>query len=146
MRVSTWTNALRYEVGIRRNEDVESFMRAAKEIRAWWLEICDMSVAIESKVKTPETRTIEEWLNKQGYAAAEAYRYNSASIRVRVVDSRFSGKSLTKREELVFPLIEQLPEDIFCDVTMLLLVTPEELNEPYNLVNLEFDHPQPSSF
>ena len=43
--------------------------------------------------RTDETRQVEEILRKAGFDYVNAYRYNSASIRVRVIDSRFEGLS-----------------------------------------------------
>ena len=93
---------------------------------------------------TPETERIVELLkpaypnHPEGYAPA-AYRYNPASIRVRVVDDAFRGKSLPRREEMVLPLLEQLPEETLSDVMILLLLAPEEVDE--SLMNLEFENP-----
>jgi septation ring formation regulator EzrA len=42
--------------------------------------------------RTEETRSVEELL-RQHFERADSYRYNSASIRVRVVDSRFEAMS-----------------------------------------------------
>ncbi len=76
------------------------------------------------------------------FADAQAYRYNSASIRVRVVDAAFADKSRSEREEMVWPLLSELPESIRADVTMLVLVTPDEKRG--SLLNLEFENPSKS--
>jgi hypothetical protein len=47
-----------------------------------------------------------------------------------------------ERERLVLPLIRQLPEDIQADITILLLLAPEEAGK--SLMNLEFENPTPS--
>lgn len=97
--------------------------------------------------RTDETRSIEELFRQQfpntppDHPPA-AYRYNLASIRVRLVDSSFRGKSRTEREEMVYPIIEQLPETTQDDITILLLLTPEEAAS--TLRNMEFEHPTPS--
>jgi hypothetical protein len=41
--------------------------------------------------RTDETRKVEDVLRNAGSERVDAYRYNSASIRVRVIDSRFEG-------------------------------------------------------
>ncbi|HVS36651.1 MAG TPA: hypothetical protein VMS17_13910 [Gemmataceae bacterium] len=71
-----------------------------------------------------------------------AYRYNSASIRVRVVDKAFRGKSLVDRDEMVAPVLKQLPEETYSDIMILLLLAPEEVDE--DPANFEFEHPAPS--
>src|SRR5437588_68444 len=45
-------------------------------------------------------------------AKIEAYRYNPASIRIRIIDPDFAHKGLVEREEMVWPILEELPEDI----------------------------------
>jgi hypothetical protein len=47
--------------------------------------------------RTPETRRVENLLRGAGYERVDAYRYNSASIRVRVIDQRFEGMSMPDR-------------------------------------------------
>jgi stress-induced morphogen len=98
--------------------------------------------------RTAETRKIEKLLlehfsdHPAEYPPA-AYRYNSASIRVRVVSEQFSGKDRVERSELVYPILEKnLPRDTWEDITLILLLAPEEMDEA--LMNLEFENPTPS--
>ncbi len=81
-------------------------------------------------------------------AKVEAYRYNSASLRVRVVSEQFIGKSRVEREAIVQPLIEKLPDEIQTDIVMLLLLTPDEharRTERLDLLDIEFDDPSRSN-
>ncbi len=94
------------------------------------------------KKKTAETEQIETLL-RETFPRAEVYRYNSASIRVRIVDKRFKGKSAPERDAMVSPRLARLPEDIEADITMVLLVAPDETEQ--SVVNLEFEHPSPSA-
>jgi hypothetical protein len=96
--------------------------------------------------RTPETRKIEELLRAKGFEWVDAYRYNSASIRVRVIDSRFEGMRIPEREDLVFPIIDSLPKGTREDILLLLLMAPSELRgrNRHLLVNLEFENPLPS--
>jgi hypothetical protein len=98
----------------------------------------------ESK-KTDETRNIET-LFRPDYPGTEAYRFNSASIRMRVVDPRFEGKSIAEREAMVMPLFRQLPKRTRDDVLVLLTLAPSELKSFNNqtLMNQEFEQPLPS--
>jgi hypothetical protein len=75
-------------------------------------------------------------------AKAEARRYNSASIRVRIIDPRFEGTSRADRDKELWELLEPLPEDTIADLTMLALLAPSEM--PTSLANREFEHPSPS--
>lgn len=93
------------------------------------------------KRKTAETEQIERLLEAL-FVRTEAYRYNSASIRVRIVDERFKGKPIPEREAMVEPHLEKLPRDTQADITMLLLLPPEETEE--SVLNVEFEHPSPS--
>jgi stress-induced morphogen len=92
------------------------------------------------KKKTKETMRIESTL-KSKFPKAEAYRYYS-SIRVRIIDAQFDGKSLLEREALVRPLVRTLPESAQADILMLLLLTPSERAE--SLLSVEFERPSRS--
>ncbi|MCG3178914.1 MAG: hypothetical protein BIFFINMI_01244 [Phycisphaerae bacterium] len=91
--------------------------------------------------KNARTKAIEQALRAK-FSVVDAYQYNSISIRVRIIDSRFKGKSLVAREKMVLPLIDQLPEDIQGDITILLTLAPGE--EGKSMMNVEFEHPSPS--
>src|SRR5437773_2111652 len=84
---------------------------------------------------TAETRQLEQALRPH-FQRVDAYRSTPSTIRARVVDPRFAGKSYHEREKLVLPFLSRLPTDLQLDVTMLVLVTPEE--EPEDLINAEF--------
>jgi hypothetical protein len=95
--------------------------------------------------RTQETREIESLLGQQ-FDRVEDYRFNSASIRVRIIDQRFEGKSMAEREEMVLPLIRKLPAKTRDDILLLLKLAPSELqgDNRHLLVNLEFEQPLPS--
>lgn len=75
-------------------------------------------------------------------AHIELDRRNNVSVRVRIIDQDFRGKSRAEREKEIWPLFDVLSEDAVADITMLLLLTPEEQSE--SLANFEFDHPTKS--
>jgi hypothetical protein len=108
------------------------------------------SVAAAWAVKrTDETRQVEDLLRDAGFEKVDAYRYNAASIRVRVVDSRFERLSLADRDAMVEPYLDQLPERTQADIISLFTFAPSELQEaPKTLrefmLNMEFDDPSPS--
>lgn len=100
-------------------------------------------------MRTDETRKIEDQFKNAGFQQADAYRYNSASIRVRVVDPRFKGVNTDDRDKIVEPILDQLPESTQSDIITLLLFSPDEIDHPnmksrFYLINLEFDDPSPS--
>ena|SRR5438067_11996439 len=75
-------------------------------------------------------------------AVIDAYRYSPVTIRVRVVDPDFAGKDIVDREDMVWPTLEALPDSLREDVSMVLMLTPEE--KATSPANAEFDHPTPS--
>ena len=68
------------------------------------------SAATWAAKRTDETRKVEEVLRNEGFEQVDAYRYNSASIRVRVVDPRFEELPADERDAMVEPYLDQLPE------------------------------------
>jgi hypothetical protein len=110
-----------------------------------------MSSTSESRWKkhTLETRSVEQVLRDAGFANVEAYRYNSASIRVRVIDPRFEGLAPEKRDATVEPYLEKLPERTQADIISLFTFAPSELQQTPQtlrqfLLNTEFEDPSPS--
>jgi len=97
-------------------------------------------------MRTDETRKIEDRLRAAGFAQVDAYRFNSASIRIRVIDPRFEGKPGSERQDMVFPVVDELPKRTREDILLLLTMAPSELGGPnrHLLVNQEFEHPLPS--
>jgi hypothetical protein len=97
-----------------------------------------------ASMRTPESRQVETLL-RQTFPNTDAYRYNAASIRVRVIDEHFRGLSEEERDALVEPLLKQLPGEIQDDIVNLMTFTPEEtLPENMSLVNIEFEDPSPT--
>lgn len=98
------------------------------------------------KKRTDDSRLVEQALQKV-FARVDAYRYNSASIRVRVIDPRFAGKTREVRDRMVERLLDKLPAAIQADIVNLLTIAPDELRDPTSrqfLLNAEFDDPSPS--
>ncbi len=99
--------------------------------------------------RTDETRNVERVLREAGFEQVDAYRYNSASIRVRVIDSSFEGLSRVKRDAKVEKVLKTLPPRTQGDIVMLLTFAPSELEDPQkhlreNFMNMEFEDPSPS--
>ena len=95
--------------------------------------------------QTDETRKVEA-LFRTEFPKTDAYRFNSASIRLRVIDDRFEGKSIAEREAMVFPLLKKVPKKTRDDVLLLLTLAPSEQStvNSQTLMNLEFEQPLPS--
>ena len=75
-------------------------------------------------------------------AKIDSYRQNSASIRIRIIDADFQKLDRAVRHDLIWEILEQLPEDIQSQVTVLLLLTPAETKK--SIANLDFENPIPS--
>ena len=100
-------------------------------------------------MRTDDSRAVEAVLRADGFDRADAYRYNSASIRVRVIDPRFEGMSLEERDTLVDRSLSKLPEEIQADIITLYTFAPSELVQTRKTFrqfaqNVEFDDPSPS--
>jgi stress-induced morphogen len=97
------------------------------------------------RMRDDDSRQVEGVLREE-FPTTDSYRYNSASVRIRVVDDRFKGKSAEKRDAMVERLINRLPERLQADIMNLLTLYPGETNESLTarLANEEFEDPTPS--
>jgi hypothetical protein len=64
------------------------------------------------------------------------------SVRLRIIDPDFHDRDRLERETEVWGLLQQLPDDVFVNITMLLLFTPEEAEKSFT--SQEFEHPVPA--
>ncbi len=85
---------------------------------------------------------LTEYERTHPQAQIEGRRQNSVSIRLRIIDPDFQGMDRIEREPAIWQLLRKLPEEVFVNITMLLLLTPEEAE--HSLASQEFDHPIPS--
>jgi stress-induced morphogen len=98
--------------------------------------------------RTNETRMVEADLSRQ-FERVDSYRYNSASIRVRVIDPRFEGMPRDERDRMVEDQIYRLPENTQRDIVTIFCFAPSELKKVPKtfreyMLNTEFDDPSPS--
>ena len=95
----------------------------------------------------PSIEAIAAALASYGNAHADAevvlYRQNSVSVRIRIIDPDFAGIAKADRHETVWAYLNGLPDHVQSQVTLLLLLTPEET--AMSFANVEFDNPIPSS-
>jgi len=85
---------------------------------------------------------LEKYERQHPNAQVEVYRQNSVSVRVRIVDTDFAGVSKADRHDTVWALLQDLPEEEQAEISVLLLLTPDEAKMSF--ANYEFDHPIPS--
>lgn len=93
------------------------------------------------------TRQIQEllmdrYVKNHEDADVSVYRYNPVSIRIRIIDPDFSGLSIPQRSKSVWRLLKELPEEVRGDISVCLLLTPDE--QPSSPMNLEFENPSRS--
>ena len=78
-------------------------------------------------------------------AAAELYRQNKGSIRIRIVDDGFAHLSRAQRHDRVWDFLEKhVNDDVLQEISILLLLTHTE--QASSFMNFEFEHPVPSGF
>lgn len=109
--------------------------------------------------RTDETCRVESLLRAAGFEKVDVYRFNAASIRVRVASASFDGRDDEARARAVEMCLDRLPERTQGAVLFLLTLTPAELaggfeccNGPYKLrreaaarqaLNVEFESAMP---
>ena len=76
-------------------------------------------------------------------AQIDLYRQSPVSVRIRIVDPSFRGMDKSNRHQRAWQFLEQLPEEIQGDISMLVLLAPDELATSFG--NLEFDDPVASA-
>lgn len=94
------------------------------------------------KVLKQVIEALREYASQHPNAQIDVYRYSDVSIRVRVVDRDFSSRSRAEREDDLWAIIEKLPEEVVSEISLLLLLTPDEAKKSF--ANMEFDNPVPS--
>ena len=87
-------------------------------------------------------RVLAKYLAAHPRAEIEAYRQNSAALRVRIIDPDFANSSKLDRHDNVWAILEELPEEVLSQLSLLLLLTPKERKTSF--ASVEFDDPVPS--
>lgn len=105
----------------------------------------DMVARDWRRLRSDDSRMVETALRQQ-FETVDAYRFNPASLRVRVIDSKFRGLSREQRHNLVEPWLETLPRETEADIMNLVLLYPGETEDSSRafLFNEEFEHPAES--
>ena len=73
-------------------------------------------------------------------AECVVYRYNPASIRVKIIDEVFHDRSKGERHDYVMGFLRRLPEDVLAEISILLCLAPGE----FSLLDTEFHDPDRS--
>ena len=83
---------------------------------------------------------LQEFEESHEYSDCLVYRYNPASIRVRIVDAVFHGRSKGERHDYAMRFLRKLPDDVLAQISILLCLEPGETS----LLDLEFHDPTQS--
>ena len=67
---------------------------------------------------------LTEYERAHPLAQIEGRRHNPVSIRLRIIDPDFQDMDRVAREPEIWKLLSKLPEEVFVNITMLLLLTP----------------------
>ncbi|HKI20797.1 MAG TPA: hypothetical protein VKA15_23095, partial [Isosphaeraceae bacterium] len=68
--------------------------------------------------------TLEEFKSAHPRAKIEIQRKNSVSIRIRIIDPDFKGLDLVERDNQLWKILENLPDEVLSQISLLLLLTP----------------------
>jgi stress-induced morphogen len=85
---------------------------------------------------------LESYAASHPRAAIDVYRQDRFSVRVRIIDPDFAQMSRPQRHDLVWRTLDMLADDVQSDISMLVLVAPDELAMSGS--NMEFEDPVPS--
>jgi len=96
----------------------------------------------DKTVNTIEEKLRAEYCGQHPQARVDVKRYNSVSVRIRVIDPDFATVSRTERDNVVWAILDSLPDKVRADITLLVLLTPSEAKT--SIMNLEFEDPLPS--
>jgi hypothetical protein len=105
-------------------------------------------MTIKLRVKRPDpalrriVNALREYDDAHPQAEIEAYRQNSVSVRIRILNPEFAGRSRAQREEEVWAVLNKLPEETLAEISLLLLLTPDEAKNSF--ASSDFDDPIPS--
>ncbi len=83
---------------------------------------------------------LREFEKSHEKASCMVYRYNPASIRVRIVDMIFTGRDRSERHDYAMGYLRKLPDDVLTQISLLLCLEP---GEP-SFMDLEFNDPSTS--
>ena len=80
---------------------------------------------------------LESYEHAHNAAACVVYRYNPASIRVKIIDQTFHRQSKGERHDYAWGFLRGLPEDVLVQVSVLLCLEPGESTS----LDVEFHEP-----
>jgi hypothetical protein len=82
-----------------------------------------------------------EYHPKHSRSRIDVYRYNECSIRIRILDPGFAKIDRLRRVDVVWDILEKLPDELVSQIDMVLPLTVKESKESAS--NFEFEYPSP---
>ncbi|CAN5881261.1 hypothetical protein BH23PLA1_BH23PLA1_20740 [soil metagenome] len=83
-----------------------------------------------------------QYKSKHPDADIDVYRRNQVSIRIRIIDPDFQELDSIERDESIWKILRNLPDNVRSNITLLVLLTPDETDRSF--VNADFENPKPS--
>jgi stress-induced morphogen len=105
-------------------------------------------MAIKLRTKKPDpvlkqiVKALKQYAEGHPKAEIEVYRHNNVSVRIRIIDPTFKGMSRAQREVDLWAILNELPEEVVQDISLLILLTPVEAKKSF--ASMEFDDPIPA--
>ena len=84
---------------------------------------------------------LERYQRHHPAASIDIYRYDRFSVRLRIIDPTFSKVDRLQRHDVTWSYLETLPEEVQADITVVVLLHPDEVED--SLGNFHFEHPVP---
>jgi hypothetical protein len=88
------------------------------------------------------SKELESYESQYPGSAADLYRQNPAAVRIRIIDPSFAELDRIERDNRVWTYLTNLPANVRDDITVVLLLTPEESHTSF--ANQDFEDPIPS--
>jgi hypothetical protein len=87
-------------------------------------------------------KALEAYERDHPHADITLYRQNPVAVRIRIIDPDLAGLDKVQRHDRVWSYFDPLPERTVSDITVLLLLTPDEVKKSF--ANVDFEDPVPS--
>ena len=88
-------------------------------------------------------KALQSYASDHPRAQIDLYRQNAVSVRIRIIDPEFGDATRVERHETVWSYLDSLPDEVQSDISMLVLITPDETKK--SAANLEFEDPVTST-
>jgi hypothetical protein len=79
----------------------------------------------------------DKYLPRHPRAEFAVYRASPANVHIRILDPDFRGVDIPERDDMAWEVLDELPDEVVSDISVVLLLPPEE-RDAYQL-SREFD-------